>query len=279
MKRKITLMMMLGFALSACNSTTQKVDDETGSPEIYDPKAISELEPDSIDLRLEKGTFRVAVLKNDSLAVIEGDIIIRLAKEKDSLTKGIRSWGIVGKKWAGNVVYYAINPSTPNQAAIADAISYWKQTVPGIKFEKHLSPIANFIDFVPGAGPSSEVGMIGGRQEITVSASTSKGNIIHEIGHALGLWHEHTRSDRDKYITVDLANVKEKFKFNFNIQPGEPNGTSYDYGSIMHYPTHTPDFAVDPAKPVITPKITVAIGQRLALSAQDIAGVKKRYGL
>lgn len=275
MKVKITLITSLvvtSMALSCMNKPE-------GSPEIYDPKAISQLKPDSIELRLESGTVKVAVLKNDSIAVIEGDIIIPLTRERDSITKSIRSWGIVGKKWTDNTVYYAINPITPNQAEIINAIDYWKKTVPGIKFEKHLSPIANYIDFVPGAGPSSKVGMVGGRQEITISVGTTKGNIIHEIGHALGLWHEHTRSDRDKYVTVDLNNVQPKYLINFSIMPGEPNGTSYDYGSIMHYPTHAPEFAVDPKKPIITPKSNVDIGQRNALSAQDIAGVKKRYGL
>ena len=76
---------------------------------------------------------------------------------------------------------------------------------------------------------SSSLGRIGGRQVISVgSAGTeytdmsccnptpygsnvtitcTKGNILHQIGHALGLYHEHSRPDRDSYITVVLENV------------------------------------------------------------------------
>jgi hypothetical protein len=33
---------------------------------------------------------------------------------------------------------------------------------------------------------------------------------IHELGHVLGMAHEHNRPDRDEYLVIDLNNVEEK---------------------------------------------------------------------
>ena len=64
--------------------------------------------------------------------------------------------------------------------------------------------------------------------------------IQHEIGHVLGLDHEHQRPDRDAYITVDMVLVKrdnkehdygkeDRFRFyDYSLY-------EYDYRSIMHY--------------------------------------------
>lgn len=59
---------------------------------------------------------------------------------------------------------------------------------------------------------SSYVGRIGGHQTISVgnadqSIVCKKGNIIHEIAHALGFFHEHSRPDRDDYVDVLWDNV------------------------------------------------------------------------
>ena len=63
------------------------------------------------------------------------------------------------------------------------------------------------------------------------------GTIAHEIAHAAGFYHEHSRPDRDSYITVHLENVKEGYERDFDklgtrsVKDIEP----YDYSSVMHY--------------------------------------------
>lgn len=39
--------------------------------------------------------------------------------------------------------------------------------------------------------------------------------IVHEIGHALGLWHEQSRPDRDRYVRVLTENIKDGAATNF----------------------------------------------------------------
>ncbi|MCB0349832.1 MAG: hypothetical protein KDD38_01535 [Bdellovibrionales bacterium] len=63
--------------------------------------------------------------------------------------------------------------------------------------------------------------------------------VLHELGHAFGLTHEHQRSDRDQYVEVLRENIKDQFmgftyKLNFMQQSTELL-TPYDFLSIMHY--------------------------------------------
>ena len=52
--------------------------------------------------------------------------------------------------------------------------------------------------------------------------------------HTLGFRHEQSRGDRDKYITVQIDNVKKKARHNFN-KANTLNKTPYDLSSIMQY--------------------------------------------
>ncbi|CEF61334.1 Astacin-like metalloendopeptidase [Strongyloides ratti] len=64
------------------------------------------------------------------------------------------------------------------------------------------------------------------------------GIIQHEVSHALGLFHEQSRPDRDDYIGLNLNNVLPNQRYNYDkssIASTETFGLPYDYGSVMHY--------------------------------------------
>ena len=65
--------------------------------------------------------------------------------------------------------------------------------------------------------------------------------VTHEIGHAIGFYHEHARPDRDDYVTMQWANVNGG-STNGNMLLMEDSVTGvgdvivpYDYLSVMHY--------------------------------------------
>ena len=58
---------------------------------------------------------------------------------------------------------------------------------------------------------------------------------MHEIGHALGFYHEHTRVERSQFIHINFDNIVFEAQPNFYTVDTEDFGVRYDLGSIMHY--------------------------------------------
>ncbi|UJR10624.1 hypothetical protein I4U23_014821 [Adineta vaga] len=95
---------------------------------------------------------------------------------------------------------------------------------------------------------------------------------------ALGFWHEQSRTDRDDYVTIDFNNVQPGREHNFNKYSASATDTldlPYDYNSVMHYSKTA--FSINGLPTIITKDSNVWIGQRNALSANDIEEIRRYY--
>ena len=61
-------------------------------------------------------------------------------------------------------------------------------------------------------------------------------DIYHELFHAMGMLHEHSRVDRDNFVTIKLANIHISLDRQFKKFPKSKTlNMPYDGTSIMHY--------------------------------------------
>ncbi|XP_020655739.3 astacin-like metalloendopeptidase [Pogona vitticeps] len=137
----------------------------------------------------------------------------------------------------------------------------------------------DYIYIIPGDTCWSYFGKIGGRQRLGLAkhGCIHKGLIQHELNHALGFLHEQARSDRDKYVKINLEYVATGQQGNFDKQNSTNLGLPYDYDSVMHYGAY--DFSNAAGKPTVVPipNASVPIGQRVGLSNLDLKKINKLY--
>lgn len=163
-----------------------------------------------------------------------------------SAGSGLYGWG----RWDGAVIPYTIRSDIPSSfrkdidAAIAHINSKTNLCV-----RQRKPGEVSYVEFIStkhqSFGGRSALGKTGGRQTIELdiedtvykSIANTK-TVIHEILHAAGIIHEHSRSDRDNYVEVIWENVDPWRVGDLLIDPFSNNTTTYDFTSIMHYKPH-----------------------------------------
>ncbi|XP_041661700.1 low choriolytic enzyme-like isoform X2 [Cheilinus undulatus] len=198
----------------------------------------------------------------EEMIVQEGDILI--PEDRNA----------VRTLWLDAVVPYIISDElayqTPNIIAAFKMISDYTC----IRFTPRTYEY-NYIKIKNGRGCASFVGCRGGAQPVYYSRTCSVGNLCHELIHALGLHHEHTRSDRDQHISVQWQHIIPGRQKNFKIKHGDTLNLPYDINSIMHYGPYF--FSKDGDSTMLPHRGGSQMGQRTHLSHLDIARINRLY--
>ena len=236
----------------------------------------------------------------DAMAVHAGDMVLGRADSLRSVHAGSptpmlkASSGPVRResaslenqyRWPYGRIPYVIDSdvSVEQREIILEAIAEWNDKTVISLVERGTQP--DFVRFtrVPSGNCRADVGMIGGEQGIYLPPEgCSPASASHEIGHAVGLFHEHQRTDRNRYMMVLHENLdKSKVSAYTDLHPGSG---PYDYASVMHYDLASNSSNGGFVMETVPPGMVVSSGRWSSwgvdsqLSQGDIEGVARFYG-
>lgn len=164
------------------------------------------------------------------------------AKQRNDMKRQIINSPV--NRWESLIIEYSFDGkhNAEEEQLLEHALKVWSDGT-CLQFRRQFDwPVINKnrIVFTKTDACTSEVGKMYTRdpQFITTGPKCfNLGNMIHEIGHALGYYHEQNRPDRDKYITILYKNVAPTYEKQFDKLSSVVAATAdteYDFGSSKY---------------------------------------------
>ena len=186
-------------------------------------------------------------------------------------------------RWPTETIPFEIKATdftTAERAQILSAIQYLNEVtnvclLPRTFEPDHIELSLSLGDF----NSASSVGFRGGVHRATFARNQARRMYLHELGHLLGMIHEHQRPDRDKFVQILYYNIPGVFQPQFERYDSLPNvyywSDEYDFHSVMHYAGNAfgrnGQTTIDPRDPA------VEITQEDELSELDVLTLNRLY--
>jgi len=219
-------------------------------------------------------------------AIFQGDIILDHVQEIPSRVQ-IDSIGLAYSQYlwpkVGSVyqVPYTIDPSSQDRTNLNAALTQFNNTFAGVIQFVPRTTETDYVNFLftaqLGGVCEAYEGRTGGEQTVGGDGDCAVATILHEMGHAVGVWHEQSRPDRDTYVNVNYGAVIKAARSNFDkLLDDDQLLTLYDYASVMEYPAFS--FVRNGIPAIETIPAGIPLSNPNGYSASDIDGIKRLYG-
>ncbi|MEJ5104416.1 M12 family metallopeptidase [Chryseobacterium sp. MYb328] len=222
---------LIGIVIAATLSSCSKNNDEIAS----------ETQTAALEVSyLKKGQFggqEITYERKNGMNFFQGDIVLsdQQLTEESTANKG----GASLYRWPNRTIYYTIagNMGSINVNKINTAVNeYNSKTNTRWVLRTNQS---NYVEFIFGSSNGSDgwahIGYQGGKQTVSLDQYISVGSVIHEMGHTVGLYHEHSRQDRDQYVSIQWGNIQDGQAYNFNKYTSGTDIGPFNINSVMMY--------------------------------------------
>jgi hypothetical protein len=249
----ICILAILAFAFGSTCAADSRVSDRAG-------------------IKTARQTIRIA----GKTFVAYGDLLIE--------QKYLRSASVIPVRlWPGGRIPVQFRSEVPFSArqSFFEACNAWGAEANISCFTRAAEPdfldVTNGADCVIGAAGCSLYGVHGGPQLFGIRDWYAMPVILHELGHALGLAHEHQRFDRDVFVQINFQHVLPQAIHAFD-RINTRYESYYDYASVMHYGANAASADGYDTITTLDPAYSAIIGNAEVLSRRDRLAAMKLYG-
>lgn len=210
-------------------------------------------------------------------------------------------------KWPNCVVYYKFDSNNSLRTPVRDLVTETmtqleNNTTIEFRYAAHMAPRSSYVLIKAANASAATIGYASSAPTleledvpnsiVTRDRMANRAEVRHELGHVVGLIHEHQRSDRDNNIIVNVGNITcfsplfnpGQFNSTYALIPGTNNTIPYDRFSIMTYASCAcadigPTLAgtCDATNAVLTDLNGFTWGARNDYRASDFAAINAMY--